>query len=369
MVKIAEREKDERLQELYDSGVDIWSISRLNTIRNCSYEAYLTYVKGERGVSGVYGVMGNRLHQTLEDIVSGKAKKADLLKSVEAELADLEMLNIDFPKDFRGGTSIRDNWIADIMHFCNNFVKPKGKFTTEEMFTYKLDDDNYMIGYIDLIKHYKNKKISIYDWKSSSNFDKERLVEAGRQLVVYALAKEQEGHTIKEVAWIMMKYCEVTFDGKARSNSKNKTKLVKVFNRGKLLKELRTYIESDLLELGYDEVDIEIMLNESVDSNSFKNLPKEIKSKYKVKPYVRKYELTDEVRQETLDYIRDTIDEFNSKNKDDESDWKPREFVNDRGKEDTFFCVCLCNFRGSCPHIKKHNELRSLLNSEDADLF
>mgnify|MGYP006922404431 CR=1 FL=1 len=53
--------------------------------------------------------------------------------------------------------------------------------------------------------------------------------------VFYALAKEAEGFKVRDVSWIMLKYCEVKFMGKKRSNSKNKTEIVKVLNRGKLI--------------------------------------------------------------------------------------------------------------------------------------
>ena len=95
-----------------------------------------------------------------------------------------------------------------------------------------------------------------------------------------------------------------------------------------------------------------------------------------VKAYVRKYEITNELRQETIDFLNKMADSFESLDPNDESQWPPRQFtrVNGNGKEveDTFFCNNLCNFRNTCVHVKRFNDqwaLRKLDNDEDADLF
>ena len=62
------------------------------------------------------------------------------------------MLGIEFPKDFKGNDSIRNNWIADMKHFCKTFQPPKGKFQTEQLIIYPLSEDRYIQGYIDLIR-------------------------------------------------------------------------------------------------------------------------------------------------------------------------------------------------------------------------
>ena len=307
--------------------------------------------------------MGSKIHDVLEAIINKKATEKDLTPALQAELNDLDMLGIEFPNE-----NIKTSWVADMNHLCNNFIQPTGKFTTEELVIYKIDENRYVQGYLDLVQHNKDNTISIWDWKTSSQFSKEDLLHHGRQLIFYALAKEQEGEIVKTVGWIMLKYCQIDFMGKARTNSKNETLITKICNRGKIIKELQSYIESDLEKMGYDEVDIEISINEALETNSFDNLPQEIKNKYIIKPYVRKYEITDELKQETLDYINRTADIFESKSK-DKTEWTFRKLINDKGKDDTFFCNVLCSHRKSCPEIKKHNELKMLLQSNDEELF
>ena len=108
--------------------------------------------------------------------------------------------------------------IADMKHFCETFYPPKGKFKTEELVIYHLGrtlnpskdelnkSDRYVQGYIDLIRENDDGTISIYDWKTSTKFSAADLLHHGRQLVFYALAKEAEGYTVKDVAWIFLKY-------------------------------------------------------------------------------------------------------------------------------------------------------------------
>jgi RecB family exonuclease len=371
-VEMSKRIKNEQLQTLSDQDIPVYSISRLNSIHDCAYAAYKTYIKNERGINNVYGILGSRVHDTVEKIVRDEASEKDLLPALEAEFEDLNILGIDFPKDRSGNDTVKNNWVADMTHFCKNFVKLKGRFTTEEFILYKIHDRCYVQGYIDLIKHYPDGSVSVFDWKTSTDFKSGDLLHHGRQLVFYALALEQMGMKVKETAWIMLKYCEVSFIGKARSNAKSKTEITKVINRGKLVKELQPHIEYQLQELGYEELEIEIMLKKAIDNNSMDVLPKEIQDVYTIKPYVRKYELTDELRQETLDYINQTVDLFESKS-DDESDWKPRPFVrvSKTGKEteDVFSCLVTCNHRKSCKYIQRYLEEKDLKKAPEDELF
>lgn len=360
---MATREKNERLQELFQAKKNVYSISKLNTIDQCLYQAYRTYKLHDRGKNNVYGIMGGRIHDVLESIIHNELTEKDLIPALNNELADLAMLDIDFPKDFKGGTSIRDGWISDMKHFCNHFVRPNGEFTTEELVIYKVNDDRYVQGYIDLIRHNKDGSLSILDWKTSSQFSKDDLLEHGRQLIFYAMAKEQEGYKVRDVAWIMLKYVEVKFIGKARANSKKETEIVKVLSRRKIVSELRRYLENDLEKLGYGEVDIEIMLQIAEESNTLDNLPKEVQDKYSIKPYVRKYNLTDELREETLNYINSVADVFEGLG-DKESDWKGVEIT----KKNSFFCSVLCSHGDKCPYLQKYFD--TLQNtSEEEDLF
>lgn len=350
------------MQALFDSGKRVYSFSKLSTIENCKYGAFLQYVDHRRGDDSIYGILGGCVHDKLEDIMNGRADAEDLKVALTEDLLQMDMLGLEFPKDFKGGNMIRDNWVNDMQHFVDHFEPPQGDFKTEELLIYKVDDDHYLQGYADLVRYDSEDKSvqSILDWKTSSMYDKAGFLEHGRQLVIYALAKEQQGIEINELAWIFLKYVTVTFQGRKRANSKNRTEIVKHINRGKIIKELDKYIRDDLALVGYSGVDIDLIMYNAIENNSFDVLPEEVKVLYKFEPCVITYELTDEIRQECIEYIQRVIKEFESIDTHNPELWGPREFykTNKLGKqqEDTFFCNFLCNFRKSCEHLKEFHK-------------
>lgn len=366
---MANRPLDDRIKSLYDAGIVPYSISKLNAIDGCLKEAFYTYKLGirDKGKQNIYGVMGSEIHDVLEKIYNNQATGDDLLPALQRELADAEMIGVDFPKDFKGGTSIRDNWVAAMQDFCNNFEKLEGEFRTEELTILKISDSRYLIGYIDLIQIIDEEKkiINIYDFKTSSQFKKDDLLHHGRQLVVYAMAMEQAGYTIQNLAWIMLKYVTVTYMGYARANAKNKTKISKVILRGKLGKELSKAVERQLIEEGYGEVDIEIMVDTFRQKNSFDCLPDSVAQNFKIQQCIEYYEYNDELKEEALEYINSRADRFEELYQKDEDAWTPVEIT----QKESFYCNSLCLYRELCPEIKKYNDLFELKNMDDEDLF
>lgn len=98
------------LQALYDKGAKVYSYSKLSTIHDCPYNAYLTYVEVPKReqCANVYSSLGTVVHDTLEGIIEGKNTEADIGPAIENGLDELDMLGIDFPKTRDGGNGIRD---------------------------------------------------------------------------------------------------------------------------------------------------------------------------------------------------------------------------------------------------------------------
>lgn len=357
-----EREEDKRLVELREQGAHIYSISRLNTMDQCPYQAYLTYVKKEEQKKNIWSVVGGVTHDALQACVDTGCDESIIAEAIQKELEDLDLLGIDFPLDRQGNPTIRNNWIADMTRFAKEFRTPKGKFETEKLILYPVPGrkNTYMQGYIDLTKFNDDGTISIYDWKTSSNFDKKHLVEAGRQLVLYALAKQEEGYSVKHIRWVMLKYCITSWTLK---NGKTKEKISEWRN---LVKDLYSVLEVKLSEIGLDEMDIEILLAEAQEKNSLDVLPDEVKNQFKTKIYVRDYEFSQENIDETLDYINRMIDEFENRGE-DEKNYPPCDI-----KKSGFFCNSLCGYgyekciyyRDYCTQLQNVGE-----NKEDDDLF
>lgn len=377
MDKIAIREPQAIIQELRDAGKVIYSISKLNTIADCEYEAGLTYKRHQHGDDGVYGIMGTTVHDTLESIMNNRATEADLLPAMQKELAELEMLGIEFPKDRKGEDSIKDRWVADMTDFCKTFVRPKGTFETEEFFCMPFIDENgrerddrYLQGYVDLKQFNKDGTVSVWDWKTSSKFNTADLVHHGRQLVGYAIAMERQGYQVSRAGWIMLKYAQVTFMGLARSNAKQESEIKKVVQRSKIVSELKSHLERHMALEGYDELTTELILAK----DSWEEIPESVRNHYIVKPFVWEYPVNEETKREFWKYCNEMADKFENMS-DDENDWSHREFFkrNKSGKknEDTFRCVVLCNHRKTCKPLQEYFEMKDAAPAEtdEWDLF
>jgi len=351
----------------------VYSISRLDAINRCLYEAYRTYILGERGGGNCYTYMGSIIHEVLEGITNGINTEADLLPAMQKELEDIDMLGIEFPKGRNGEDIIREHWIQDMTHFCNTYQAPKGKnLKAEEKFIYKTPASNTLQGFIDLQHIHKDGSIDIYDYKTSSMYSGADFKDHSRQLITYVLGKEQEGYKVNSAAFIFLKYVEFRFMGKKTVKSKNETEITKIVERCKIGKEMSPYIEVDLLNHGYDQIDAEFILSEFKKYKTVDVLPEEIRDRYSMRPCVVKADLSDEARQECIEYIDNTIAMWEGLSG-KVSDYPPLEFtkITKTGKitENTFFCTQLCPHYKECPYIHDFQMQKNTTDDDFDDLF
>lgn len=350
-------------------GENVYSISRLDSINECIYQAYQTYRLDDRGDNNVWALCGGRIHQVLENIVNGTATEADLLPAMQEELHDLELFDLDFPKDSKGGTAIRDGWIANMEHFCKTYKSPRGKnLQTELEVHYVSPHENKLIGYIDLLKTNKDGSVEIYDYKTSSMYKGDDLLKHGRQLVLYSLALKQHGYNVRSTSWIFLKYISVTYMGYKTVKSKEKTELTKTIERRKLVKELETSIRKELEEQNCSDIEIDFLMEDALKDNV---IPTQVAHLYKIRPCVVTYEITDELEKECNEYIDQTIEQWEDLS-DEECQKLHRPFTKKQknGKEvpDIFPCLSICSHFKRCPHIQDY--LETMENAEsDEDLF
>ena len=353
-----ERSNDERIKALQDSGVELYSISKLDNINNCLYASYLTYRQGIKGNNNIYAIIGTKMHEVLEAIARGEATEKDLAPALESELLDVELFGFKFPTE-----QIRDSWIQDMTHFCNNYKMAEGVYDTEQLFIYKTDDGHYLRGYIDLIDNHFDGTIDIYDHKSSSMYSSKGIEEHARQLIVYMLAKQQEGYKVNKIAWHFMKYVNVTFRNKKGQMT------TKIIERRKIGSELLKYV-SDMLDP--DAIDTDLILNQFIATNDINVLPQEIGAKFDIKPCILEYEVAQESIDACKQYIADTITKWESLADKGEEAYPPREFttVQKSGKivDDSFFCGQLCGYNNRCSYYNQYL-LTKDNKKEDDNLF
>ena len=350
-----ERTNNKQIEQLQAQGVELYSISKLDNINNCLYASYLTYRKGIKGNNNIYAIIGTKMHEVLEAIARGEATEEQLYPALNSELMDVELFGFKFPSD-----QIRDGWVQDMTHFCIHYKMAEGVYDTEQLFLYKTDDGHYLRGYIDLIDNHFDGTIDIYDHKSSSMYSSKGIEEHARQLIVYMLAKQQEGFKVNKVAWHFMKYVNVTFHNKKGQLT------TKIIERKKIGSELLKYVTEklDINDLGND-----FILNEFVGTNDINVLPEDIRKEFDVRPCILEFEVTQEAIDECKKYIADTIALWESLADKGEEAYPPRSFtkVQKNGKtvSDYFFCSELCGHFQHCEYI--HNYLLTLENQKEAD--
>jgi len=304
--------------------------------------------------------------------MNGESFELSFPELIKSEVENAKALNMKFPKGRYDPDSIEKSWVADMMDFSKNFLTPNGRFDTEQFLLYKIDEDHYLQGYIDLVKYEKDGSVSIYDWKTSSEYVGDALTHGGRQLIMYGMALQQQGYKIKNLAWVFLKYAQIDFVGFPRSNSKTKKAITKISKRGAIVKTLLPFIQSELRYLKYDDIEIEYYKKQLYADNTLDCLPDEVKNMFDIKPYVLRYDFTLERQQETLEYMNKMIQLFETKG-DNEAEWPAKDFYkySKAGKksQDTFFCTFLCNHKKTCKFIKEHVALYQLNKKKDEDLF
>ena len=212
-------------------------------------------------------------------------------------------------------------------------------------------------GIIDLVIYNEDGTISIRDYKTSSKYSNLELQEKGRQLILYGLAMEQMGYEVKDLAWEMLKYVEISY------KLKNGNVRTTIAERGFILEKLKADITKELKALKqYSELDIEMMVDEAAENNSFDNLPSSIKEKYTIVPYICYYDFSPERKIETQLFIEAKINEIEQFEK-DKSWWEPKEIT----PYTSFYCANLCGFRDVCQYYQDYLEMQKMFEEEQED--
>ena len=201
----------------------------------------------------------------------------------------------------------------------------------------------------------EDKKVNVIDWKTSSKFSgKAKLQEAGRQLLMYKLGLEATSKAkINTVSWCMIKYlyvCHVQKNGKTKQ---------KMCSRRKWVKDMKSTFEKEMKNNGVDDLEVDILVEEAIKNNNIDNLPQYIKDKYWIEDCYVEYEVTEERIQELKEYVNNTIALIESKNPNDENDWKHADF-----EKDSFYCNHLCNHRDTCKFLKEYKKGLNLTKRE-----
>ena len=319
---LTKEEVKECVDYLKTQGKTVYSISRLNSYHTCKYGYHLVYHLHERGENNVYAILGGIIHDYLQNVHENNMTMKEIAEKYPQDI-EFNTLFTPFPSE-----NIGNSWISDMTNFINNF---KGlpynheNIKCEQGFIIEITEGVFLQGYIDILIEDNNDFI-VMDWKTSSEFKGEHLIEAGRQLLLYSMAvKKITGKYPKQICWIMLKYYNLTDLNTGKTTQAN---------RGSWVKKISGKITTQLKKMGmYDEM----LLDVAIRQNDISLLPKEIQDRYKLEDCYVYYDITKENMEELYDYLVGTITEIESRDKDNTMLWQPSR------KSADFFCQNLCS--------------------------
>lgn len=330
-------------------GRKIYSISRLKAFHECKHNYHLTYNQRLKGLDNIYASLGTNVHESLEEMQFGKMTKEEALARFETCLLSLELQGIKFDKD-----SIKHNFCESIKNYIDNYEPIKCDHFKSELEFFVECGGAVLKGYIDAIAISNDGEVIVYDYKTSTKFAKADLDKHGLQLVLYAYALEKEFNVkISKVAWIMLKYATVTWDGATFIKDENGNKVPKkrqgFYLRSDLVKSLRTELKKDLRKEGFEELEIEVLLDKAQTTNDMTLFSKTIQDKYKITNGVVEYPYNEETKAMLEQYVKDTVKEIESLDATNSSLWEGK----DLSANIPYFCNVLCGHRKHCKYYKE----------------
>jgi ATP-dependent helicase/DNAse subunit B len=339
---MAERKK--RVVPEKFEGRKIYSISRLLSFNNCKHGYHLNYNLRKKGTPNIYSAMGTKVHDMLELMQFGKLTNEDAVMQFRGALFE----NIDIMGYKFASEKIQTNFVNSVEHCLRSYKPIPCKNFKSELEFFTEIGGAVLVGYIDAVVLNEDNTLEVIDYKTSSKYTKANLDEHGMQLIVYALAIEQEfGAKISKVKWNMLKYCNVDWRGVSVDKHG-------FYLRSELVMKLRNELKRMLRKSGMTEEEIIMNLDIAEAKNDLSVLPEEIVKNFHISEGYVEYEITEENRKSLVKFISDTVTDIESRNPSDESHW----IATPVSKDNSFFCGTLCDHKANCSAYKEY--LKSL---------
>jgi len=357
---MGKREINTRLQELLDKGIPVYSYSKLSSFSDgCKYNYYMSYILKERSNDNIYSGIGSVSHDSIENVYHKKETLAEAKVKFNNAIKEFESNGIKFPSD---PPTTKSNYIKNMNHFFDNYKVLDTPMITEQFILLSIpriknatnDEDFIWIQmYVDSLMPIVDGEeivgICINDWKTSSKFDKEKLLVSSRQLLLYKMGVEQLTNVAaSKLGWSMLKYVYCCY--KTKGNKQNLPQIKKSMQERKdSVKFFFKKIVQDLIDSGIDTMEAELLAGRAVNHNTLSVLPQFIQDKYWIEDCFLEYEFNDEVMKECKEWIINVVNEIESISSDNVLNYPPVE-INEKTR---YFCFNLCG-RPKCPYLLKY---------------
>ena len=180
-----------------------YSYSKITCYEQCPYQYFLRYILGEDTESNIYTLAGTTAHSVIEDLQLRKLNNDEAVRKFKDEMELHSILGFEFTSE-----KTETNFNDSVIHFIENFKPIDNKVEVEKYFEADFNGKK-VVGYIDLLVHNNDGTISIIDLKTSSKYSKKAIEEHSNQLLIYAIAMQQQGYTVRDVSWNMLKYAMI----------------------------------------------------------------------------------------------------------------------------------------------------------------
>lgn len=335
----------QKVAELKEQGIEVYSYSRLSSLYNCLYEYKLGYIDKHKGMDNIWTKLGTLIHECVEMIYNGELDESEFESKYLLGYQEIINQGYKFPTEV-----IEENMQRNIQHYIYTFKKDDVKTENEKHFLVNISNI-WLQGYIDKIVFNDDGTIDIYDYKTSSKFSAKDIKEKGRQLILYGYAMEQMGYKVRNVAWDMVKYVWTSYKQKNGFSKPVLTDRKDIWN--KLQLKLLIFAEQE----GYSK-DEAYQLYLDLASDDRKELPDNLKDYFIIESGIVVYPYSEENIQDLIKFVEDSLDILNK-----EKDFKPNKI--DKGN--SFYCSFLCGQKSRCESYKQYVE--TLENKDVPELF
>ena len=300
--------KDELEQIKNEYGVDnLWSWSRISSWHTSKYEWFLRYIQHVEPdrTDCIYGQEGSYSHDIIEKFYNKEIEYDDMVSEFEDSWnMSRNILGLKFNRnDSAKDEKIADRYYENLKLFFQHH-QPLNHYLHTEDFALININNNILQGYIDAWYQDNNNDVHIIDWKSSSIYTGDTLIEKSGQLICYAMYFIQKYKAPIEKIHLyfnFIKYCTITYE---QANGKTKSMNVE---RRLLGEKLQSPCKMWLKKFGYNADEyLPIVL----DTMDIKYLPKEVQDKFTISDCYVEVPCTLEQIEYWQNYITQTINEI-----------------------------------------------------------
>jgi len=357
------RKSNEELQQIKEklNASRLWSWSRIEKYQDDPYGYLLKYILhiDEDRNDSIYAVSGTVAHESMEEFYKNNLSNQEMLELYEDKLFEFNTIGLLYDRsDKDKNEKIAQKYEDCMRHYFLNHKKMTNKPIIEPFILIKIGE-HYFQGYIDMVNvetRDEKKKIIITDFKTSSIYKGEKLIEKSGQLLLYGEGIHQKSNISYEdiiLRFNFMKYVNVTY------TQKKGDKKIRQIERNAIGKNLQSNAKMWLKHFGYSEDEMENYLQEMIDINSIECLPQEIQDTFEIDDCYIEVEINEEIIEEHKKNIIKVIEEIIEKEEEFKLTKDRNLFWKDVDKNSSYFHANLSGFSSKL-HLPYKKYLESL---------